>query len=471
MKKTAYLKITENMTPRDASDKLLLAKRKGYSTLFVFHGENADITNAKYKDRLLSVLRAAYRHGVSLYIADDSFPCSGTAFTQLCSVKNLQLKTMRVKSREALCENDEVIFEKDGRCVTASFCPASAFPYGAMPDLTNKSCASLIIDSVYKPLLNEYKKFVGYEFKGFLCDSPRVDFSEFFPVFSASAIEKYGKSALFDLCDGKNEAAYLKALEKAVDENFISPLKNYCAENNMQFAVGTPDGFVTFENSKAVKITRPCDALTVYKAGFSPIVKIGPHMEKIQNIGKIFEEYPNCEIVEYDSLSNFDNDCFVITNTTKASVSFSFLIQGDWCVYDWEKDELYNMEKHNAYTLFRYGFLCIVKKESNMYAEKLPFFVCGALTDTFTESNDLFLSRQNNNCTFSLPDENLTDSALKIVGDAQEIKLKIGSMEYEFSSDTPIVPLFDFQREANCVTESEKGSTEKVVILTKAPLS
>ncbi|MBQ7876470.1 MAG: hypothetical protein IJ316_04190 [Clostridia bacterium] len=500
MKKLAYFKIKEDMTPRDASDILAQAKKAGYDDVLVYHHENADITKAKYKEQLLSVFRAAYRHKVGLYIADDRYDFSGTGFGQLSSVKSLWQKIMVVKTKDQVLEGEEILLENEGECVVVTLPKESdKFPYGHMPDLTNPQCAKLIIESVYKPLINEYKKFVGYEFKGFLCNHPIDDAMEYEGApYCKETLEKFMESTLdcgdlFAVAEMEESAAggwgeYLE--EHSIDESFAMPLKKFCDENGLEFALvsGSDSVSHTFGEENASIYLNPFEdecyhpevhdgegALWAYKYKSEPVIKIMPNMEKFRNIGKIFEEYPDCECVKIgriyqcdNVLVNTDKDCYIIENSNAInSVSLSFLFEGEWCVYDWEKDELYDFEHKATYTFPPCGFMCIVRKTDTMYTDKLPVRVGSVVTWDYEEKQTLEFEKRDNKYAFYLPDESLSDKAIMIEGDAESMRVKLGAMEHYLTEKPYIMPLFDFQRDAGCLIEVIDGTIDKIAIIEK----
>lgn len=494
MKRLAYFKIEENMTPRDASDILAMAKKAGYDDVLVYHHENADITKASYKEQLLSVFRAAYRHKVGLYIADDKYSFSGTGFGQLSSVKDLWQKIMVVKEKDEVKEGEEILIEDEDECVVVTYPKEiDKFPYGHMPDLTNPECARLIIESVYKPLVNEYKKFVGYEFKGFLCNCPIDDCMEYDNVpYSVEAIDKY-----MQYCNGGGNLSvvaskqstglgldeYLDSLGEAMEHSFVLPLKKFCDENGLEFALTTGNDSVstTFGKENSTIFLDPlgdgcyhpevCDgysALWAYINGSEPVIKIGPNMEKFRNIGRIFEEYPGCQDVGITEFINADKDCYILANhNTVDTVSLGFLLEGDWCIYDWEKDELYDFEPKATYTFSPLSFMCIVRKTDSMYTDKLPVRVDRVITWDYEEKEQVVFEKRDNKYAFYLPDEQLSDKAVMIYTDAESIKAKLGAMEHEMTGEPYIIPLFDFQREAGCLIEAINGEIDKIVLIAK----
>ena len=468
MKKLAYFKIEENMTPRDASDILAMAKKAGYNDVLVYHHEKADITNARYKEQLLSVFRAAYRHKVGLYIADDRYDFSGTGFGQLSSVKDLWQKIMVVKNKDEVSDDEEILCEDDGRCVVVtSPKEIDKFPYGHMPDLTNPECARLIIESVYKPLINEYKKFVGYEFKGFLCNPLIKDCVEYEGApYCEAAVQSCKGADLFSVVKNKSKT-YLDSVYKNMKTAFADELKKYCREHSLEFLL-SEDGRIVFGETCYIPDIRDSrDALLAYSCRCEGVIEISPAMNRLENIGKIFEEYPDCELVDIAEQKIPDKDCYIIRNTREDSVSLGFLLQGDWCVYDWEKDELYDFEPKATYSFSPLGFMCIVRKTDSMYTDKLPVRVGSVVTWDYEESETIKTQKRDDKYAFYLPDETLSDKAVKIEGTAECIKVKLGAMEHHLTEKPFIVPLFDFQREAGCIIEAVGGEIEKIAIITK----
>lgn len=504
MKKLAYFKIEENMTPRDASDILAMAKKAGCDDVLVYHHEKADITRADYKEQLLSVFRAAYRHKVGLYIADDRYSFSGTGFGQLSSVKDLWQRIMVVKQKDEVAEDEEILSEdrECGACV-AVVLPKEIdrLPYGHMPDLTNPECARLIIESVYKPLLHEFKKFAGYEFKGFFCNCPTWDCEEYEGApYCREAVDKFMETTLdcgdlFAVADMEEFVTggwgeYLDGY--TIDESFVLPLKRFCDENGLEFALATGCSSVdpTFgkENSsvflnpvgafESCYIPGACtaaDALWAYGTCCEPVVRVGCGMEKLQNVGRIFEKYPSCKFRKFDygkymNLTEFydeDKDCYILENKGKEAVSLGFLPEGDRCVYDWENDVMYEFDKKGTYTIFPGGFLCIVKRTEAMYPEPLPVRVCGVLTGELEEVEKLSFSEEGGKVRFTLPEESLSGKYVQIEAEGGYISVKMGYNRYESVMGAYVFPLYDFLCGNECEADAGEGKVLGVKIVKK----
>lgn len=480
MKKLAYFKIEEDMTPRDASEKLEMAKKAGYNDVLVYHHEGADITKASYKEQLLSVFRAAYRHKVGVYLADDRYDFSGTGFGQLSSVKSLWQKVMVIKEKEDVKEGEEILLEKEGKCIAAAYPEASdKFPYGHMPDLTNPQCATLIIESVYKSFIQEYKRFVGYEFKGFLCNCPVYNMAEYGTVpYCRKAAEKarvdWDLSAIGD--------EYYDFAREAMEKNFVLPLKTFCDENNLEFAVATgkdsisekfgkenSDLFLNPEGSNCYmpKITNVYEAVEhAYKYNREPVVKIGYGMEKISQVSRFFKACPDCAVVDVKAFCDTGKNGYVIVNNSEESVSLGLLPMADWVIYDWEKGEVCDFEK-KTYTFYPKSFLCIRKRTADMYPEVLPVRVGGVVSGEYEVEKTLKFEREGNVVKVMLPEEDLAGKCIEFAGDTGYVKIKLGYNEYSFNYDGKVLPLYEFLCGVNCIAQEYEGKIEEIRILKK----
>lgn len=486
MKKLAYFKIEENMTPREVSDKLAMAKKAGYDDVIVYHHEGADITKSAYKEQLLSVFRGAYRNKVGIYIADDRYDFSGTGFGQLSSVKDLWQKVMVVKKKDEAWEGEEVLCERADECVVAVLPEyLDKFPYGHMPDLTNPECASLIIESVYKPLINEYKKFVGYEFKGFLCNCPICDIEEYNAApYSEEAVEKYKEYCpdydLFDVAAmGKDE--YYEFLVKTMEESFVLNLKSFCDENNLEFAIATGTSSVSTkfgeENSSIFinpygkdcympEITNVYEAVVrSYKHKQEPVVKIGDGMEKISMVGRFFEACPDCEVVDLKEFKDNGKDGYVLVNNTKDCISLGFLPEGEWVIYDWEKGDVCDFAEKKTYKFYPYSFLCIRRKTKEMYPDSTPVRVGGVVTGDWEEEKALQFTGEDNIITFRLPEDSLAGKCIELTGDFSCLKVKLGYNEHSFTYEGCVLPLYDFLCGVECTAQVSGGKINEIKIL------
>lgn len=480
MKNFAYFKIHENMTPYDASDIIAHSKRCGYDDIIVLHSPDADLMRAKYKEKLLSVFRAAYRHKARVYLADDRGAFSGTAFGQMCSVFDLCQRVMVVKDKDAISENDAVISEKEGKCIVAVYPKKNDdAEFANFPDLTNKECAQMIIDSVYVPILREYKKFAGYELKGFFCNRPVYNFDGLSHVpYSEEAVGLF-EGDLFDVVNGNKKAEYLQLVRQCMENNFVKPVKKFCNENGMQFIIGgekwgVSDAFCKKENVMHVtneggdgnyypEVETVRDAIDAYEKKAKPVVFIAPDMNTHENIGKFFEMHPDCCVSQVEDLP-VGKDCYVIINDKNKANENAFLLDGEWTVYDWEKDEWYDFEPKADYTIYPDGFMCLVKKKEGIYTDKLPIRISGVLCTSGEELKKVQFTMINEEYRFELPEDELTDCYIEFTGNVSELYVKMGGMNHHIKQAPFAVGLFNFLSGSSCVAVCPNGKIEEIVI-------
>lgn len=463
MKDLAYFKIEEDMTPRDASDALEMAKKAGFDEVIVYHHEKADITNASYLEQLLSLFRGAYRHKVALYIADDRYDFSGTGFGQLSSVKELWQKVMVIKEKSEVCQGEEILCEYEDNCVVATLPPAlDKFPYGHMPDLTNPDSARLIIEGVYKPLINEFKKFVGYEFRGFLCNCPIWDCAEYENVpYSKAAVEKFA-GKLRRIAEGQADDY---KMHSGIEENYLQPLRKFTSEEGLRFikAEKKPDGSVSInvpgEGLYTPHISESYGALCALAKKHKGVIKIAKGMEMLKNIGRIFEEYPNCDCVKLCDFKGTDKNCCVLMNDKKEEVSLGLLMTGEWAIYDWERDIVYDFEPKRAYTFSPESFLCLIKKEGAMYPEPLGIKAGGVITKELEVVETLPFKEEGGKFAFTLPAEGLSGKYIELAGDGGYVAVKLGYNQYK-TLTRAVYPLYDFLCGQECLGEVDGEITE-----------
>ncbi|MBR5535496.1 MAG: hypothetical protein IKU60_02475 [Clostridia bacterium] len=474
MKKLAYFKTEEGMSPKEVSDILEMAKKSGYDDVIVYHHENADIRKSAYREVLLSVLRGAYRHKVGIYFADDRYDFSGTGFGELSSVKALWQKVVKVRDKGEESEGEEILFKEKGRYTVKVYPEAiGSLPYGHMPDLTNPKCASMIIEGIYKPLVNEFKKFVGYEFKGFLCNCPLYCREEY-------DLLPYSEEVKPDLSDA---VKYKRAVQEAMERNYVMPLKRFCDENKLEFILATGKGSVSHKVGKSLSVFidpsplgegsyEPC-VENVYEAVWkayahkkAPLVKVGYGMEKICAAGTFFEKCPGFAIVDLKEFKTGDKDGYLIVNNSDEKISLGLLPRGDWVIYDWEKEEVYDFRR-KTYTFYPYSFLCI-KKKKNEYPESLPVRVGGVTVGEYEKEADVKFTRDGNKVTFTLPEESLTGKCIEFKGSVGYLKVKMGYSEHSFAYDGRVLPLYDFLCGSECTMEEYNGQIEEIIILKKS---
>lgn len=456
MKDLAYFKIEEDMTPRDASDALELAKKAGFDEVIVYHHEKADITNATYREQLLSVFRGAYRHKVALYIADDRYDFSGTGFGQLSSVRELWQKVIEIKAKKDVKEGEEILREDKEGCVVATLPPENdKFPYGHMPDLTNPDSARLMIEGVYKPLINEFKKFAGYEFKGFFCNCPLWDCDEYEGVpYSKKAVEKFA-GRLHCIAEGDADE-YKK--HSGIEENYLHPLREFTSQEGLRFikAEKKPDGSVSInvpgEGLYMASVSGSYEAVEALAKKYKGVIKIARGMGMLKNIGRIFEEYPDCDCVELRDFKGTDKNCCIILNDRKDAVSLGLLMSDDWAIYDWERDVIYDFEPKRTYTFSPESFLCLVKKEGAMYPEPLGVKAGGIITKELEVAETVPFKAENGTFTFTLPAEGLSGKYIELVKTGSYMAVKLGYNQHKTVTEA-VYPLYDFLCGQECLGE------------------
>lgn len=488
MDKLAYFKIQENMTPRDASDILALSKKSGFDHVILLHDDGADLTKAKYKEKLLSVFRAAFRHKVNLYLSDDSFINSGTGFGQVSSVKDTWQKMLAVVD-EAENTETEVLAKKDGKCVVAVYPKENeAYPYGHYPDLTDIQTANMVIEAVYVPIMREYNKFAGYELKGFFCRMPMFDSlgGEAVPYSKAAfaKMEKKYKKApdVFSVAEkGADYGKYMTALRESMEENFVMQLKKYCIEHKMELIVQGGEKSASYEFCKKsgimyltdtllgegflMGVTSAAQALGAYSCRMGVCMAIAPGMDKIAQMGTFFEKHEAAQIVPVENFEKDDGNCYILTNVTEQVKELGFLSGGDWVIYDWEKDEIYEFGKKKTYKFYPYSFLCIKRKKNDMYPDSVPVRVGGVVIGDWEEEKTLRFTCEGNAVTFRLPDELLSGKCIELVGDLGYLKIKLGYNEYSFVTGGCVLPLYDFLCGVECNVLVYDGKISEIKIL------
>lgn len=477
MDNLAYFKIEEEFSPRDASDVLETAVKAGYNRVILLHQTEADIKRAWYKERLMSVFRAAYRHKAQIYIADDSFMYSGTAFGELSSVSDMWLKKL-VKLKSEDVGEEEVLGESNGESIVVRNVEEDEkYPYRHYVDLTNPYAAQMVIESVYEPLCREYEKFMGYEFKGFISINPCYIVSEDVP-YSKAALEKMGEVNLFALFDkGEEYEKYLLKIRECMEEGYLRELKLFCEMKNLEFIVCGGENSAGREfldkyslypvtNTLGEGVLMGADSVKkVSEAameGVDCVLCVNSVMKKIHSIKEeILSIKPDCKKTDIYELDLSGNECLV-TNMTDTVRSVGFLIE-DWCIAD-DKGEVYETEK-TTYTFHPYSFLYLVKKESGMYPEKLPVKIGGVEIGEWEADTEIEFTRSDNIYGFYLPDMPLFEKHISFEGDFEFLRVRIGSMEECLVQAPFIMPLFDFLREARGGVEAIGGTITKIEIM------
>ncbi|MBQ8002596.1 MAG: hypothetical protein IJ297_04050 [Clostridia bacterium] len=490
MKRLAYFNIDENMTPRSVSDIFAFAARSGFDDVAVFHEKDCDLSSARYREKLMAVFRAAYLHKIRVFLADDSCENSCTGFGQLSSVREKRQRVLVLKSKDE--DGDFVLARsKEGTVVAQYPCKDEAFPYGYYPDLTDGECAQMIIDCVYENILREYEKFATYELCGFLCNKPLYKAYDAVP-YSSAAMEKFAEkhnreADVFSIVKGNGDfEEYVKILCECMEENFILPLKEFCRANKLEFIVSGTDCSVTedfcekegivclsdcVKGAAIVRCETATDVLAAYLKLSRVCVPIAPFMGPAAKLGDFFEKHKGAEFVSLEELKNTDGDAYIICNTTAESITVGLLMDGEWCICDWENGAIYDMDTKKTYNFNPYSFLCIKRKDKDIYTDNLPVRVGQVVIGDWEEDGEIAFVQNEDGVTFSLPADALGGKCVCIEGDWQYLKVKLGYNEYEFLAGGCVLPLYEFLAGAQCTVNIYKGKIDKVVLLKKSSVA
>lgn len=485
MKNLAYIRICEGMTPLMAAEKLKMAKDNGFDEVLVLHEENAPFYESEYREKLLALLRGAYRSKVKLYIGDDDSDfISGTGFGQVSSVREVKIHLMRKKKKEEVCEGEEIVAEKDDCCIVKFVSDLS------YPDTTNALCAELVIDCVYAPLIREFVKFIGYEFAGFYCKNPQAPTALGVETpYMQAVVDKFQKEKgrlpdFFSLVDKTGDfEEYSRLADVCVEENFLLALKDYCEKNKVTLAVGSMDcehlefcrkhslmhmgsygakgGYILNVEDTSCVLECPIEA-----EGF--VMPIGYGMNILAKLWAFRKKHPNTEIINLEDFNNCEKDCYIIRRGSgHGEKRVSFLLEDNWCVLDWEKDAVYDFDKKKAYDFTCGGFLWIKRKKADMYSEKLPVKVGGVLTAPLECTKKVDFTQEDNRFYFTLPEESLTGKHVEISHNGEYMALKMGYNKYESICNSHLFPLFDFLCGEKCEGIVFGGSVSEIAVYEK----
>lgn len=477
MEKLAYLKIEDDFSPRYAADMLEEAKKQGFDEIILLHSGNASLRSNAYREKLLGVFRAAYRHKVRVYIADDRSEYSGTAFGELIKVKDMQLRYLaKIKTAEAAGE--KILAERGDECIVAKYFSDDE----PCADLTNPYAAGMVIDSVYAPLCREYEKFAGYEFKGFACLCPLLNPTDKV-IYSEAVCSETENLDYFKLMEkGGEYEKYISSAQRAMEEGYILPLKRFCQKKGLDFVLcggknSARSSFVK-ENSKynlsydftgdylmgAGSIKK---AVLSGIAGAAPVVPVSLVMKRMEKRGDFIKSLPaHCPKVPLESIENAP-DAFLITNLTDRQKQLCLLLE-DYVITDPDNGELYPLLK-TEYIFYPYSYLFVQKKTDDMYIEALPARVGGVLAGEFDEEGEIAFEKRGDVYAFSMPDTDLSCKHIEFIGDFEFLKVRLGSMEHELVQQPFTAPLYGFLREARGGAAAIGGEIEKIVI--KKPLN
>ena len=462
-----YFTIPEFLSPHEADAAVHAAKLSGADSLFVFHERDTDPFCAAYHEKLLALFRAAMRHKIKIFLSDDSFPYSGTAFGALSSVPDLHSKALFMTERSSLSEEEVPLWEDGEKCVVVRTMPPSdKYPNLYYPCLSDPLAFELVRESVYVRFIREYKKFVGYEFKGFV--SLRPSFSppmdECVPYFDKALdafCEKYGAlpnlPALFS--DSGEKERYLSACAEMLERNYLGPIKALCGENSLAFHVLTEKDFTFVRSLKDLshsmfKKTQPLLSFSVFDEMAKTISSIRNFVLDISDI------LPRIALTS--DVQAPQGGCVFVNDSDEERTFVITLPEGEYFAHDAEKNAVYEF-KSGSYTFSPHAFLC-VSDEGSPFPDPLPIRIGGVRTCEFSGAKSLSFRSDSDNISFALPDEDLLDKALVFEGDITSLRVKIGNVSHFLVSPPFLLPLFDFYRGFSVAAMPNGGSIGKVTI-------
>lgn len=460
-----YIRISEHLTPKGADEALLAAKKSGADGVLMLFEAGENPFSGKTREKLLSVFRAAVRHKIKVFLADDSFSYSGTAFGELSSVKELNCRCLFECGEEEITEGDTVLEKKSGRAVCARFLAENkGYPYGAYPDLLNPYATELIIENVYDKFVREYKKFAGYEFAGFICIAPSytAPFEGLLPYSEGISEDKNEKER------------YIAACRSLLEKNFAMPIKKFCRENALDI-IFTPcetglteefckresavdlDMCLLGEDKKTIALSALLGKDCIF--GFE---KWDDEAEYLSRIRRFLHEARGIERIECDgeeiALSG-ERDVLIINNSDERK-EVSITGGAALAAADPERNEQYEFEDDVYCEFSPYSFLCL-KKKAGGFSEPLPVRVGGVRTKRRAE-NAVEIAHEGGR--FVLPDEPLNGKYIEIYGEFSRAEIRIGSSVIKLFSAPFTAELFDFQRGASGKVETD-GQIDKIEIV------
>ena len=462
-----YFTIPDILSPHEADAAVRAAKLSGAEEFIVLHEPGVDPFCAAYREKLLALFRAAMRHKIKILIADDNFTYSGTAFGALSSVPDLWSKALFMIKKSSLSEEEVPIWEDGEKCVVVRTVPPSdKYPNSHYPALSDPLAFDLAKESIYMRFIREYKKFVGFEFSGFVSFDPSFSppMDECLPYFEGlfdAYYEKYSVSpnlpALFS--DEDEKARYLFVCDDLLKKNYLEPIGDLCEENALSFRVLSKNdlSFVRSFNDISDAILKKTQALFSFSV-FDETAKTFSNVRAF--LDTLSEDLPRIKLNSEVTVP--EGGCVLVNDSDEEVKAFITLPEGEYFAKDAEKSSVYDF-KSGSYTFSPHAFLCITNDGSS-FPDPLPIRIGGVRTCEFYDSHDLSFRAKGDEASFDLPDEDLSGSALVFEGDITSLKVKIGSVSHFFVSPPFCLPLFDFYRGFSVTTLSNGGSIEKVTI-------
>ncbi len=472
-----YIQIASALSPHEADSLIAASIKSGAEKIIILPEEGAEPFSASSRQKLLSLLRSAYKRKALLYISDDFFPYSGTAFGNLSSVPSLWPREIKKICKDDLKDGDEVIGELSGSLIVSRTAePDESYPYKHYPNLTDPYAAELVIDFFYKRLISEYEKFVPYELHGFAAVKPSFmpPFGEILPYNKEafSRIDKKELSALFSNSPVRDK--YLSAVRECFEKNYLLPLKSFCESKKLEFLFsgwekGASNTFCQNESSVFLSESFPSSGLSNLSLEAlkkrDAILRVSPSSpcgEALASLRKFLHNLPENTVrltLSEETAVLPEGDNFLLVNDFEEKASYNIVPpEGSWLISDPEEKALYPFDGGRAYEFSPGGFLFISRGEAHS-TDDLPVRV-GAVR-TSPQGEPLF---ELNLSSPVLPDSPLFGTQLEVEGSFECLKVQISSVNKTLLSAPFTVPLFEFCRGANVYLTPFNGDISRIFV-------
>jgi hypothetical protein len=479
-----YITIPKELSPKDADNIIKASVNSGADCLFLLHESGCEAFSAAYREKLLSLFRSALRHKVKIYLADDSFTFSGTAFSLMASVPDLRARLLSHIPKSQLLPEEEPLFEKGDFCIVARLLPENeSYPYNHYPDLTNAESAEMAKDFVYSVFLKEYKKFKGYELKGFVCLSPCFlsPLEEYVP-YCKDALENL-KADPFSIFEDENvKKDYVSLCREAFEKNYLLPIRDYCEKEGVEFSVtpygekGASEDFCERESALSPFVFAHdfTSVISSFLSGKEAVLEASssPYFKSLALLRKYLSSVPKSVVTYIDGEEiSLEKDEMLLVNNTDEAVAIKMNIPKNksYFVKSPENGSLFILDEDFEYVFYPFGFMHIISQSGETFEDYIPSRFDGVeirkSSDEFEESTLCDVEFEEKSIT--LPDEPLYGKQLCIKGDFSAVEVKIGAMEKVLLSPPFSLSLFEFCRGAQCGITIFGGKASNVSLLHK----
>ncbi len=472
-----YIQIPSALSPREADSLIAAAVKSGAKKIIILPEADAEPFSASSRQKLLSLFRSAYKRKALLYISDDFFPYSGTAFGNLSSVSSLWPREIKKICQNELKDGDVCLGElSDYLIVSRTAEPDENYPYKHYPNLTDPYAAELVIDFFYKRLISEYEKFVPYELRGFAAVKPSFmpPLGDILP-YNEEAFSIINKKELSELfSNGPVRDKYLSAIQECFEKNYLLPLKSFCENHKLDFIFsgwekGASNSFCqkesafflpeSFPSSDLSNLSR--EALKKRDAILS-VSPASPFDEEFSSLRKFLGSIPENTVrltLSEGTAVLPEGDNFLLVNASEDKSSYNIVPpSGSWLITDPEEKAFYPFDSGRAYEFSPGGFLFISRGEA-LSIDELPVRV-GAVR-TSPQGEPLF---ELNVSSPVLPDAPLFGTQLEVEGSFECLKVQISSVNKTLLSAPFTVPLYEFCRGANVYLTPFNGDISRILV-------